>query len=70
MAQMSLAKFVSKSNFNSHSHILLYQKLLFLGSQMASMLKYYDCHIGLPKAMAELADNWENLILQLAEVLL
>lgn len=70
MAQDILAKPSSKSNLNSRHHLLLYQKVLITGTEMASLLKHYDHLIGLSKTATDKAKDWSKLMKQLAKMLL
>lgn len=49
--------------------MLIYQKVLYTGCRMASMLHHCDDQFGIPEA-SSLASDWSDLIHELAEVLL
>ena len=69
MAQNSLPKRSSKLNL-SRRQIALFQKVILIGSQMAGVINASSHHFDLPKSATRYAQEWSELMVQLANALL
>ena len=68
MAQRSLPKRSSKMNLSSHQ-VALFQKIIFVGSQMSGMINHHQNQV-LPKIATEYSQEWSDLIMQLAKTMI
>lgn len=69
MAQKIVTKRSSKLNL-SRRQVALFQKVIFVGSQMAGMINHSQQHSVIPKNATKYAMEWGDLMFQLANTLL
>lgn len=69
MAQKIVTKRSTKLNL-SRRQVALFQKIIFVGSQMAGILNHSSEHAVMPKSGTRYATEWGDLMVQLANTLL
>ncbi|MBA2653738.1 MAG: hypothetical protein H0U71_01565 [Gammaproteobacteria bacterium] len=69
MAQKIVSKRSSKMNLSRHQ-VALFQKIIFVGSQMAGLINQANGQSVLPKMATRYAQKWSDLMVQLAKTLL
>ena len=68
MAQKSLPKRSSKMNLSSRQ-VALFQKIIFVGSQMSGIINHHQSQT-LPKMAAKYSQEWSDLMMQLAKTMI